>query len=141
MTGRRPRLRPGAAVRVAVYLLAGVVGGILTYRFNAQWSDGQGGFDLADYVRAGFANSASTSFGIDLIVAAVAGVLFMAVEGARLRMRSTVPLIVSTFLIAFAFAFPVFLAFRELRLARPDGSAGSLDASAGSPADRPGVGA
>lgn len=141
MTGRRPRLRPGAAVRVAVYLLAGVVGGILTYRFNAQWSDGQGGFDLADYVRAGFANSASTSFGIDLIVAAVAGVLFMAVEGARLRMRSTVPLIVSTFLIAFAFAFPVFLAFRELRLARPDGSAGSLDASVGSPADRPGVGA
>ena len=141
MTGRRPGLTRLATVRAAFYVLIGVGGGILTYRFNAQWSDGQGGFDLADYVRAGFANSASTSFGIDLIVAAVAGVLFMAVEGARLRMRSTVPLIVSTFLVAFAFAFPVFLAFRELRLARPDGSAGSPDAAVASPAVRPGVGA
>lgn len=133
MTRRRPRLSRAATIRVAVYLVAGVVGGLLTYRFNSQWSDSQNGFDLADYVRAGFANSASTSFGIDLIVAAVTGVLFMAVEGARLRMRSTIVLIVSTFVIAFAFAFPVFLAFRELRLAEPDAPAGPVDASGGAP--------
>jgi hypothetical protein len=33
-------------------------------------------------------------------------------------MRSTIPLIVSTFVLAFAFAFPAFLALRELKVAR-----------------------
>lgn len=99
----------------AVMALAGAV---LTARSNIQFSSAGGGFDVGDYVRAGFANSAATSFAIDLIVAASAGLVFMAVEGRRLRMRSTILLIVTTFVLAFAFAFPAFLALRELRLAR-----------------------
>jgi len=118
VTRTPPQFSVAAWIRVAFYLLAGLAGAALTMRFNAQWSDQQGGFDLANYVRAGFANSASTSFTIDLTVAATASVVFMAVEGTRLRMRTTIPLIITTFLIAFAFAFPIFLALREVRLAR-----------------------
>ena len=95
-----------------------VTGAVLTARFNMQFSDATGGFDVGDYIRAGFTNSAATSFAIDLIVAALAGLLFMSVEGRRLRMRSTIPLIVSTIVLAFAFAFPAFLALRELKVAR-----------------------
>lgn len=117
MTRQLPRLSTAAWGRVAFYVLIGTVGAVLTARFNAQWSATRGGFDLVDYVRDGFANPASTSFTVDLLIAAIAGVLFMAVEGARLRLRSTIPLIIATFVIAFAFAFPVFLAVREVRMA------------------------
>lgn len=105
-------------VRVVVFIVLAIVGAVLTARFNAQFSAARGGFDLGEYVKAGYANSASTSFAIDLIVAASAGVIFMIVEGRRLRMRFTIPLLVSTFILAFAFSFPMFLAMRELKLAR-----------------------
>jgi Terpene cyclase DEP1 len=105
-------------IRVVVFVLLGVVGAVLTARFNAQFSVANGGFDLREYVKAGYANSASTSFTIDIAIAAFAGVIFMIVEGRRLRMRSTIPLIISTFILAFAFSFPMFLALRELKLAR-----------------------
>ena len=105
-------------VRVVAFAVMAVVGAVLTARFNLQFSDATGGFDVGDYVRAGFTNSAATSFAIDLIIAALAGLIFMSVEGRRLRMRSTIPLLVSTFVLAFAFSFPAFLALRELRLAR-----------------------
>jgi Terpene cyclase DEP1 len=105
-------------VRFVVFVLLAVVGAVLTARFNAQFSATRGGFDLGEYVKAGYANSASTSFTIDITIAAIAGLIFMIVEGRRLRMRSTVPLIVSTFVLAFAFSFPMFLALRELKLAR-----------------------
>lgn len=118
MTRYRHHFSPAAVIRIAFYALAGIIGVVLTYRFNTQWTQQQGGFDVADYVRAGFANPASTSFSIDLIVAALAGTLFMVVEGIRLRMRSTIPLIISIFVLAFAFAFPMFLALREVKLAR-----------------------
>jgi len=124
-----PSLSAGAWARVTFYGLAGLAGAALTARFNVQWSEDQGGFNIADYVRAGFANSASTSFSIDLIVAATVGVLFMAVEGARLRIRMTTPLILTAFLIAFAFAFPAFLAVRELKLGRLVDIAAGTDGS------------
>jgi Terpene cyclase DEP1 len=105
-------------IRVVVYIVLAVVGALLTARFNAQFSSARGGFDLGEYVKAGYANSASTSFTIDITIAAIAGVIFMIVEGRRLRMRSTIPLVISTFVLAFAFSFPMFLALRELKLAR-----------------------
>ena len=107
-------------VRVVTYGLLAIGGLVLTARFNLQSSEARGGFDLTDYVRDGFANSAATSFTIDIIVAALAGLVFMCVEGRRLGMRSTIPLMIATFAAAFAFSFPAFLALRELRLARAE---------------------
>ena len=110
-------LTSSARVRVVAFGLLALAGAALTARFNLQFSNAHGGFHLAEYVKAGYANSASTSFTIDILIAAVAGLIFMAAEGRRLRMRSTIPLIISIFVLAFAFAFPAFLALRELKIA------------------------
>lgn len=110
-----------ARVRFVAYLLAAGVGVVLTAVHNAQFSADNGGFDVAEYVRQAFANPAAASFSTDLLVTVLAGLVFMAVEGRRLRIRATLPLMVSAFLLAFAFAFPCFLALRELRLARAGG--------------------
>jgi hypothetical protein len=118
-SGTRGGVRGWALVRVLVYLTAAVAGAVLTAVQNARFSRQNNGFDVVEYVRAAFDGPAAASFGIDLLVTVLAGLLFMAVEGRRLRIRSTVPLMVSAFVLAFAFAFPAFLALRELRLARP----------------------
>lgn len=104
--------------RCIIYFVLAAVGAVLTARFNIQWSRAQGGFNIGDYVKAGYANSASTSFTIDITIAAIAGVIFMIIEGRRLQMRSTLPLVLSTFILAFAFSFPLFLALREIKLSK-----------------------
>ena len=101
-------------IRVAGYTSLAIAGAVLTGFFNVRYFQG-GDVTLADYVTAGFRNSASTSFSVDLILAATAGLVLMATEGRRLGMRSTIPLMVLALVIAFAFAFPLFLALRELR--------------------------
>jgi Terpene cyclase DEP1 len=105
-------------VRVVVFILLAIAGAVLTARFNTQFASARGGFNLGEYVKAGYANSASTSFTIDITIAAIAGVIFMIADGRRLRMRSTIPLVIATVVLAFAFSFPLFLALRELKLAR-----------------------
>ena len=72
------------------------------------------------YLGAWFANPASSSAAVDVIVTAVAACLFYLREGTRLgwgRLRLAV-LVVLTFAIALAVTFPAFLALRELELAR-----------------------
>lgn len=101
---------------VGVYALLAVAGLIGTWYFNLQFS-GDGG---QSYVQAWFANPASSSAAVDVIITAVAACLFYLREGARLGWRWTVALIPLTFLVALAFTFPLFLAVRELRLGRPD---------------------
>jgi hypothetical protein len=53
-----------------------------------------------------------------VLVVAVAACVFFVVEGRRLGMRHTWVLIPLTFVIALAFTFPLFLAWRERTLAR-----------------------
>ncbi|MCW3493595.1 DUF2834 domain-containing protein [Microbacterium sp. SSM24] len=58
---------------------------------------------------------AVSSFGIDLLVVAVAGSIFIIVEARRLRMRFGWLYVVGAALTAFAFTFPLFLAMRQRR--------------------------
>lgn len=117
---RLPRydLGPWRLVRMALYAGLAVVGAVLTARYNSQFSQEQGGFEVGAYIEAGFVNGASSSFTVDVAITAAAALLFMAVEGWRLRIRLTPVLMVSTFVLAIAFSFPAFLVLRELRLAR-----------------------
>ena len=105
----------GTAVLIGLYLVLAVVGLVGTWYFNLQFT--ASGSDQG-YVQAWFANSASSSAAVDVIVTAVAACVFYAVEGFRLRMRWTLALIPLTFLVALAFTFPLFLALREWRLAK-----------------------
>ena len=62
--------------------------------------------------------AAVSSISIDLGVAAVAGVILLLVEGRRLRMRVLWLYVVLSLVVAFSFAFPLFLANRERTLTR-----------------------
>ncbi|WP_454853529.1 DUF2834 domain-containing protein [Promicromonospora soli] len=93
--------------------LAGLVG---TWAFNlAFMADPQG----LGYLEGWFANPASSSAAVDIIVVALAACLFMLVEGVRLGWARWVWILVPlSFAIAIAFTFPLFLGIRELALRR-----------------------
>ena len=108
--------RSGSPVLVAVYATLSVVGLIGTWYFNLAFFATGG----TDYVGGWFANPASSSAAVDIIVMAIAACVVMVVEGRRLVLRPLVIglLVVLSFVVAVAFTFPLFLALRERRLRR-----------------------
>ena len=99
-------------LRSVAYAVLAVVGLVGTWYFNLAH-----GSDLGGYLAGWFANAASSSASVDLIVAFVAGSVFMVAEGRRFGMRLAWIFPVVGLVIAFAFAFPLFLFLRERRLA------------------------
>ncbi|SDG66146.1 DUF2834 domain-containing protein [Microbacterium pygmaeum] len=97
------------AVLYLVLALAGLVG---TWWFNALAVIEMADF-LGDLVTSGPAVSSIT---VDLLVAAVAGSVFIIVEARRLGMRAGWLYVAASALTAFAFTFPLFLAMRQRRL-------------------------
>jgi hypothetical protein len=119
-TRTRPRAGSAATARTAVYLCLAVAGLVGTWYFNLQFGAGDGG---RNYVQAWFANPASSSAAVDVIVTALAACVFFVAEGRRLGMRRAWVLVPLTFLVALAFTFPLFLALRERLLSRGAGHA------------------
>ncbi|GAB4083992.1 hypothetical protein GCM10028784_06220 [Myceligenerans cantabricum] len=116
MTTARPfhtRHRLALSITWFVLALAGLVG---TWAFNLAFiADPQG----LGYVEGWFANAASSSAAVDIIVVAVASCLFMLAEGARLGWARWVWVLVPlSFAVAVAFTLPLFLGLRELALRR-----------------------
>ena len=97
-----------------VYLLLAVAGLIGTWTFNVLAVVQMADF-IGDLVTSGPAVSSIT---IDLLVAAVAGSVFIIVEARRLHMRFAWLYVAGSALTAFAFTFPLFLAMRQRRLTR-----------------------
>ena len=109
----RPCGHLGLAVAWFALALAGLVG---TWAFNIAFAvDPQG----QSYLGGWFANPASSSAAVDVIVVAVAACLFMLVEGSRLGWaRWAWTLVPLSFAVAIAFTLPLFLGLRELHLRR-----------------------
>lgn len=94
-----------------VYLGLAVVGLIGTWWFNALAI-----MQMRDYIGDLMTSGpAVSSFTVDLLIVAIAGSIFIVVEARRLRMRLGWLYVVGAAVIAFAFAFPLFLAMRERR--------------------------
>lgn len=89
---------------------AGLVG---TGYFNLSYTG-----PLVDYLDGWFANAAASSAAVDLIVVAVAAVVFMLTEGRRLGMRVPWLYAAAALVTAIAFTFPLFLLMRERALDR-----------------------
>ena len=104
-----------------VWLVLAIVGLVGTWYFNILSITAARDF-IGDWVGSGPAVSSLT---VDLLVVAVAGCILIVVESKRLGMRFAAVYIVAGAVIAFAFAFPLFLAMRERRLAaaRSEGGA------------------
>ena len=101
-----------------VYAALAAIGLAATWYFNLQFMAESGGtFSAVEFVRAGYANSASSSLSNDLLVGTAAFTIWSFVEARSLRMRHWWIFPVLTFGVAFAFAFPLFLFVRERRRA------------------------
>lgn len=104
----KPRWTPLAIA----YLGLSIVGLVFTFMLNA-WSIVAGRDYLGDIFGSG---PAVSSIGVDLLVVAVAGAVFIVLEARRLGMKRAWLYIVLSAVTAFAFTFPLFLAMRERRL-------------------------
>lgn len=104
-----------------VWLGLSITGFVGTWYFNLG-SIVAGRDFIGDWVGSGPAVSSLT---VDLLVAAVAGSILVIVESKRVGMRFGWVFIVLSAIIAFAFAFPLFLALRERHLAAARADAAS----------------
>ena len=95
-----------------MFLGISILGLITTWAFNIA-SMQQGRNYLGDWLNSGPSVSSLTA---DLLIAVVAGSILIVVEARRLGIRHSWLYIVLTFFVAFAFAFPLFLAVRERKL-------------------------
>ena len=109
---RRTSIGFARALLIATYLILAIAGLVGTWYFNLEFMSQA---SELSYLEAWFANPASSSAAVDIIVVAVMGSIFIAVEGWRLRMRWTWVLIPLSFAVALAFTFPLFLAIREVQ--------------------------
>jgi len=116
------RSAPGATrwtPRAVLYLVLAAVGLVGTWTYNVTAI-----LEKRDYLGDWFQSGPSvSSLTTDLLVVAVAAVIFMIVEGRRLRMKRVWLFVLAAPFIALAFAFPLFLAFRERALVAPEDAA------------------
>ncbi len=97
-----------------VYLLLAIAGLIGTWWFNVIAI-----VQMVNYVGDLFTSGpAVTSISIDLLIAAVAGSIFIIIEARRIGMRFGWLYVVASGFTAFAFIFPLFLAMRQRHLTR-----------------------
>jgi hypothetical protein len=68
------------------------------------------------WVTGGFTNALTGSITSDFLIGTTPVLVWMVIEARRLEMRRAWFYVVTTFLVAFAFACPLFLLMRELRL-------------------------
>jgi hypothetical protein len=97
-----------------VYVALAAIGLVGTAWFNVQGILGSQGNVFA----AWFANPATSSLSVDLLVTASAASVFMVLEGRRLGIRLYWLYVLAAFVTAVGFTFPLFLAARERRLNR-----------------------
>ena len=97
-----------------VYLSLAAIGLLGTAWFNVQGVLHSQGNLFA----AWFANPASSSLSVDLLVTASAASIFMVLEGRRVGVRWYWLYVIAAFVTAVGFTFPLFLAMRERRLNR-----------------------
>lgn len=102
--------------REKVYAVLAIIGAIATWSFNLLFIDQYGGFEPGLFVSENYVNYASASISNDIIVVCIAFLFWSYTEAKRLGMQRWWVYIPLTFLVAIAFAMPLFLMMREKRL-------------------------
>tara|TARA_Y100001968_G_scaffold218310_1_gene200982 strand:+ start:5834 stop:6184 length:351 start_codon:yes stop_codon:yes gene_type:complete len=97
------------------YLLLAISGAILPTLANIDYVKEYGSFDISNFIYLANINPAAESLSRDLLVGAGAITIWIINESQKLKMKN-MWLIYSSFLVAFAFAAPLFLFFRERHL-------------------------
>jgi hypothetical protein len=79
-----------------------------------------------NYITDGFTSNVDWVYSLDLLIGGTSGMAFIIIEGRRLKMRFLLLYIAAAFITAFAFVFPLFLAMRELALAKRELAGGKI---------------
>jgi hypothetical protein len=110
--------KAGAVTPLTVfYGLCALAGAVVPWYFNLRFMIESGEMITpVNLFAAGYASVLAGSLTSDFLVATTAVLVWMVVEARRLGMRHWWAYVVLTFLVAFAFACPLFLLMRELRL-------------------------
>ena len=101
------------SIKRIIYLSLAILGLVVPWYYNLQFFGSAG---LSDFVTASSANLAAKSISFDLFITTFAGSTLIYVESKRVGVRFPWLYILLGFLIAFAFAFPLFLFVRETKL-------------------------
>ena len=104
----------GSRPRMAIYGLLAVAGIVCPWYYNILYIRGlDGPFNILRFFGEGFTNPAGSSLTIDHLIASVAALIWVLVEGRRLGMRSAWFFVLWSLLVAVASGLPLFLLARE----------------------------
>ena len=103
-----------------LYLFAALVGAALPLSFLFRFLSAHG-LDLPLLLRQLFQTDISAFFGVDVIISGLVLLAFVWREGRRLRMRNLWAYVLCTLLVGVSLGLPLFLYFRERRLAHGGG--------------------
>ena len=98
-----------------IYLTLAILGAILPTLANIEYASIYGSFDINNFIQLANINPAAQSLSRDLFVGAAAITIWIINESKKLKMKN-MWIIYASFLVAFAFAAPLFLFFRERHL-------------------------
>lgn len=101
-----------------IYAIIAIIALIATQTNNAAFFSQPDNGGLLGYFRAMYANPAMASASNDLLLFALAGGIYMAVEARRLHIRFVWLYIVLSIIIAISVIFPLFLIARQIKLSR-----------------------
>lgn len=99
-----------------LYLILAMTGFVLPYYFFISFLTANG-LNLSLLAQQLFGTPISTFFAVDLLITAVVFWVFLYQEARRLQMRRWWVYIIATLFVGPSFALPLFLYFRETRLA------------------------
>lgn len=100
-----------------VYLALAILGFLLPTYYNIQFAlTAEVPATLGNWWKACFVSPVTSSISYDLIIGTAAFLVWMLVEGVRLKMDNLWMYVIATFVIAFSFTAPLFLFFREMTL-------------------------
>lgn len=114
--------------RKNIYLLLCILGAAIPYSQFVPWVM-ENGLPLGLLVRQLFANRISAFFGLDVLVSSVVLLVFMRIEGRRLRVRFRWLPIVGLCAVGVSLAFPLFLYLRERATQKLPGTAEAVAAA------------
>ena len=98
-----------------LFLIAAITGAILPLSYLAPFLAAHG-LDVPLIVRQLFQTNISAFFGVDVIISALALLLFIFVEGRRRAMKHLWVCMLGTLLVGVSLGLPLFLFFRERKL-------------------------
>jgi hypothetical protein len=109
--------RPGGTPLMTFYGVFAAAGAVVPWYFNVRFMAESGELLTPQrWLAGGFINPLTGSITSDFLIGSIPVLAWMVVEARRLQMRHWWFYVATTFLVAFAFACPLFLLMRERQL-------------------------